>query len=206
MAKLLLSSRALVDLKQDGKVKPVSAGAFEPGEAFGQNLNWPTSKPDPVNSASADKGSRNTVCNVLRGVDTKSGAGTLSTWVGTGFPRPSPTVRAAPTSALDPVSSSGSSREPAPTPARCSWSPTPVCAMPCSPTATAFRMIRGLVSPAPRRRGAAARGPTGAEPARIRGRRPGAHPGRLVLVPADGTAPVDRLRPPATGFVRSATT
>ncbi|WP_326700162.1 type VII secretion protein EccB [Streptomyces sp. NBC_01754] len=91
VAKLLLSSRSLVDLGQDGKERPVSAGAFEPGEAFGQERNWPTSRPEPVNSASTGKGSRNTVCNVLRDVDEKHGATTLSTWVGTGFPAPLPT-------------------------------------------------------------------------------------------------------------------
>ncbi|WP_406391727.1 type VII secretion protein EccB [Streptomyces sp. NBC_00887] len=86
VAKLLLSSRALVNLGQDGKAKHVSAGAFEPGAAFGQELDWPTSEPTPVNSASTERGSRNTVCNVLRGVSDKDGASTLSTWAGTGFP------------------------------------------------------------------------------------------------------------------------
>ncbi|HWU09874.1 MAG TPA: type VII secretion protein EccB [Streptomyces sp.] len=91
VAKLLLSSSALVGLDQDGKAKPVSAGAFEPGEAFGQERDWPASEATPVNSASAESGSRNTVCNVLRGVSEKSGAGTLSTWVGTSFPATLPT-------------------------------------------------------------------------------------------------------------------
>lgn len=86
VAKLLLSSRALVNLGQDGKAKHVSAGAFEPGAAFGQERNWPASEPTPVNSASTESGSRNTVCNVLRGVSDKDGASTLSTWAGTGFP------------------------------------------------------------------------------------------------------------------------
>ncbi|MEU1215988.1 type VII secretion protein EccB [Streptomyces sp. NPDC005791] len=91
VAKLLLNSRALVSLNPDGKAKHVSAGAFEPGEAFGQERDWPTSEPTPVNSASTDSGSRNTVCNVLRGVSEESGAGTLSTWVGTVFPATLPT-------------------------------------------------------------------------------------------------------------------
>ncbi|MFJ6850310.1 type VII secretion protein EccB [Streptomyces sp. NPDC091271] len=91
VAKLLLSSRALVGLDQDGQAKNVSAGAFEPGEAFGQENNWPTSKPTPVNSASTESGSRNTVCNVLRGVSDKDGASTLSTWAGTAFPATLPT-------------------------------------------------------------------------------------------------------------------
>lgn len=86
VAKLLLSSRDLANLNPNGKVKHVSAGAFVPGEAFGQEMNWPTSEPTPVNSASTASGSRNTVCNVLRGVSEKDGAATLSTWAGTGFP------------------------------------------------------------------------------------------------------------------------
>ncbi|MFH8475270.1 type VII secretion protein EccB [Streptomyces sp. NPDC018000] len=91
VAKLLLSSSALVNLGQDGKVKHVSAGAFEPGEAFGQERDWPTSELTPVNSASTAKGSRNTVCNVLRDVAAKDGTTTLSTWAGTSFPATLPT-------------------------------------------------------------------------------------------------------------------
>ncbi|MFG2562524.1 type VII secretion protein EccB [Streptomyces sp. NPDC048496] len=91
VAKLLLSSRALVKLGQDGKAKPVSAGAFVPGEAFKQDMDWPTSAPTPVNSASTGTESRNTVCNVLRDVSAKNGATTLSTWAGTGFPVTLPT-------------------------------------------------------------------------------------------------------------------
>ncbi|MEV0494563.1 type VII secretion protein EccB [Streptomyces atratus] len=91
VAKLLLSSRALVNLDQDGKAKHVSAGAFEPGEAFGQERDWPTSELTPVNSASTAKGSRNTVCNVLRDVAAKNGTTTLSTWAGTSFPATLPT-------------------------------------------------------------------------------------------------------------------
>ncbi|MGW1431570.1 type VII secretion protein EccB [Streptomyces sp. NPDC002431] len=91
VAKLLLSSRPLVDLGQNGRERPVSAGAFEPGEPFAGNLDWPTRKPKPVNSASAAAGSRNTVCNVLRGVDGKNGATTLGTWAGPRFPATLPT-------------------------------------------------------------------------------------------------------------------
>ncbi|MFS0697384.1 type VII secretion protein EccB [Streptomyces nitrosporeus] len=85
-AKLLLNSRALVDLRQDGRAKPVSAAAFQPGKPFGQEKDWPTAEPTAVNSADTVPGSRNTVCNVLRGVSDKDGATTLSTWAGTGFP------------------------------------------------------------------------------------------------------------------------
>ncbi|MFJ8747754.1 type VII secretion protein EccB [Streptomyces sp. NPDC102441] len=91
VAKLLLNSRALVGLDQDGKTKHVSAGAFKPGAAFGQKWNWPTSESKAVNSASTASGSRNTVCNVLRGVSDKGGASTLSTWAGTSFPATLPT-------------------------------------------------------------------------------------------------------------------
>ncbi|MGW3505988.1 type VII secretion protein EccB, partial [Streptomyces globisporus] len=90
-AKLLLSSRQLVPLKQAGTAKPVSAAELEPGAPFGQERDWPVDRPEPVNSPDVKKGSRNTVCNVLRGVDADSGATTLSTWVGTSFPATLPT-------------------------------------------------------------------------------------------------------------------
>lgn len=90
-AKLLLSSRALVGLGQAGNEKPVSAAAFQPGRPFAQEADWPASEPKPVNSASTDRGSRNTVCNVLRDVDADSGATTLTTWAGTDFPAALPT-------------------------------------------------------------------------------------------------------------------
>ncbi|MEU8706819.1 type VII secretion protein EccB [Streptomyces sp. NPDC048565] len=91
VAKLLLGSRALVDLNQGGKAQNVSAGAFQPGKAFGQERKWPTNEATAVNSGSTASGSRNTVCNVLRGVSEKDGAGTLSTWAGTSFPATLPT-------------------------------------------------------------------------------------------------------------------
>ncbi|MEU3705569.1 type VII secretion protein EccB [Streptomyces anulatus] len=90
-AKLLLSSRQLVSLKQAGNVQGVSAGDIKPGAPFNQKMDWPVSKPEPVNSPDVTKGSRNTVCNVLRGVDADSGATTLSTWAGTSFPATLPT-------------------------------------------------------------------------------------------------------------------
>lgn len=90
-AKLLLSSRQLVSLKQAGNAQGVSAGEIKPGAPFNQKMDWPVSKPEPVNSPDVTKGSRNTVCNVLRGVDADSGATTLSTWVGTSFPATLPT-------------------------------------------------------------------------------------------------------------------
>ncbi|WNF29955.1 type VII secretion protein EccB [Streptomyces sp. C11-1] len=90
-AKLLLSSRQLVSLKQAGNAQPVSAAELEPGAPFGQGKDWPVSEPEPVNSPNVKKGSRNTVCNVLRGVDADNGATTLSTWVGTSFPATLPT-------------------------------------------------------------------------------------------------------------------
>lgn len=49
-AKLLLSSRQLVPLKQAGTAKPVSAAELEPGAPFGQERDWPVDRPEPVNS------------------------------------------------------------------------------------------------------------------------------------------------------------
>ncbi|MGC5362753.1 type VII secretion protein EccB [Streptomyces sp. DT24] len=91
IAKLLLSSRDLIGLGQAGNALPVSAAAFEPGQAFGRNHDWPEYAPKPVNSAGTTKGSRNTVCNVLRSVRKSDGATTLSTWVGADFPATLPT-------------------------------------------------------------------------------------------------------------------
>ncbi|WP_411080563.1 type VII secretion protein EccB [Streptomyces sp. cmx-18-6] len=90
-AKLLLSSRDLVRLGQASRARPVNTGAFVPGPAFGGERDWPVHAPKPVNFPSVKKGSRNTVCNVLRDVDADDGATTLSTWVGTSFPATLPT-------------------------------------------------------------------------------------------------------------------
>ncbi|MEU2183422.1 type VII secretion protein EccB [Streptomyces thermolilacinus] len=90
-AKLLLSSRELIELGQDGQATSVHAGAFQPGEAFGSDKKWPRHAPKPVNSASTGEGRRNTVCNVLREVDEDNGSTTLSTWAGDDFPAPLPT-------------------------------------------------------------------------------------------------------------------
>lgn len=90
-AKLLLNSRELIELGQDGQATSVSAAAFRPGEAFGRDKKWPRDAPKPVNSASTGEGSRNTVCNVLREVDEDNGSTTLGTWVGEDFPAPLPT-------------------------------------------------------------------------------------------------------------------
>jgi type VII secretion protein EccB len=90
-AKLLLNSRQLIKLGQAGRATSVSAAAFQPSEAFGQDKKWPRFAPKPVNEAGTAEGSRNTVCNVLRDVDRDNGATTLSTWAGTDFPAPLPT-------------------------------------------------------------------------------------------------------------------
>ncbi|MDQ0845447.1 type VII secretion protein EccB [Streptomyces sp. V1I6] len=91
IAKLLLNSKDLIGLGQAGKAKSVSAAAFQPGRAFGQDKKWPQPAPEAVNSASTAEGSRNTVCNVLRKVDEDNGTTTLSTWAGTSFPATLPT-------------------------------------------------------------------------------------------------------------------
>ncbi|MEV0256310.1 type VII secretion protein EccB [Streptomyces sp. NPDC050732] len=91
-AKLLLSSPDLVTLGQNGRARQLSAAAFTPGtKEFGAEYRWPREEPRTANEASTTRGSRNTVCNVLRDVDTDDGATTLSTWAGTDFPAPLPT-------------------------------------------------------------------------------------------------------------------
>ncbi|MFF0742072.1 type VII secretion protein EccB [Streptomyces sp. NPDC004111] len=99
-AKLLLNSRPMVGLGQAGRPTEVSGGAFAPGAPFGSDRKWPQAAPKPVNSSAAKQtpgtaapgdDARDTVCNVLRGVNKSTGATTLSTWAGTGFPAPLPT-------------------------------------------------------------------------------------------------------------------
>jgi type VII secretion protein EccB len=85
-AKLLLSSRDLLTLGQDGRARAVNPSAFTPSEAFGGEKDWPEQRPEPVNSPSAGESSRNTVCSVLRDVDDADGSTTLSTWAGDDFP------------------------------------------------------------------------------------------------------------------------
>jgi type VII secretion protein EccB len=87
-AKLLLGSRALAGVGQTGRATLVSPGDFVPGEAFGAGTAWPEHLPRAVNDPTAGEDGRDTVCSVLREVDGDSGATTLSTWAGTGFPAP----------------------------------------------------------------------------------------------------------------------
>ncbi|QIB43216.1 type VII secretion protein EccB [Streptomyces aureoverticillatus] len=92
-AHLLLASPDpdLVRLGQRGKARDISPGAFSPvTKEFGVEHDWPRHTPSPANEASSDRGSRNTVCNVLRHVDGDNGRTTLSTWAGTDFPAPLP--------------------------------------------------------------------------------------------------------------------
>ncbi|WP_225840083.1 type VII secretion protein EccB [Streptomyces sp. NK08204] len=86
VAQLLLASKDLVKLGQAGHAREVSSGAIQPKAPFATDHKWPTETPSAVNEASTADGSRNTVCNVLRDVDAKDGATTLSTWAGTDFP------------------------------------------------------------------------------------------------------------------------
>ncbi|MEU5159356.1 type VII secretion protein EccB [Streptomyces sp. NPDC020875] len=92
VATLLLNSPDpdQVRLGQGGKAVNVSAGAFQPGEAFAGEKRWPAELPDAVNTPRLGEGSRNTVCNVLREASA-GGATTLSTWAGTDFPAELPT-------------------------------------------------------------------------------------------------------------------
>ncbi|MEU8958345.1 type VII secretion protein EccB [Streptomyces sp. NPDC048518] len=91
-AKLLLSSPDLKAVGQNGRARQLSAAAFSPDtEEFGAGNKWPREKPRTANEASSTRGSRNTVCNVLRDVNADNGRTTLSTWAGTDFPAPLPT-------------------------------------------------------------------------------------------------------------------
>ncbi|MHC0433751.1 type VII secretion-associated serine protease mycosin [Streptomyces sp. O3] len=89
-AKLLLSSRDLVDVGQRDQAERVSPAAIRPGKPYGRHRSWPQSLPVPVNAAHPERGGRDTVCTVLRDVDDRDGATTLSTWAGADFPLPLP--------------------------------------------------------------------------------------------------------------------
>jgi hypothetical protein len=64
----------------------VGAGQIVPGEPFEADRKWPTPKAVAVNGSSKGGRDRDTVCAVLRDVDEKNGATTLSTWAGADFP------------------------------------------------------------------------------------------------------------------------
>ncbi|MEV6104494.1 type VII secretion protein EccB [Streptomyces sp. NPDC051940] len=87
MADLLLNNPAAAQsLGQDGKPVQVSTGAIAPSdEPFGGTLKWPTAEANPVNEASTQPGSRNSICNVLSDVAGGNRA-VLFTWAGTRFP------------------------------------------------------------------------------------------------------------------------
>ncbi|MEU9604440.1 type VII secretion protein EccB [Streptomyces sp. NPDC048057] len=86
MAKLLINSKPLKDLDQNGQARKVSASEFQAGAPFGNDRKWPQSAPVAVNEAGAGDSKRNAVCSVLRDVDEDKGTTTLSTWAGTDFP------------------------------------------------------------------------------------------------------------------------
>ncbi|MFD8453039.1 type VII secretion protein EccB [Streptomyces coelicoflavus] len=90
-ATLLLNSGALVDVGQAGEAQQVSPGAVVDSVEFEGQQNWPSYRPKTVNDGTSANSGRNTVCNVLRSVNAKSGTTTLSTWASTDFPAQLPT-------------------------------------------------------------------------------------------------------------------
>ncbi|WP_016909814.1 type VII secretion protein EccB [Streptomyces xiaopingdaonensis] len=89
---VLLLSKTEQPSGQNGRATTVAPSAIVPGKrAFDAGIDWPTERAVKVNSARATTGARNTVCNVLRKVDEKTGTTTLSTWAGRDFPAQLPT-------------------------------------------------------------------------------------------------------------------
>lgn len=91
MADLLLSSKESLPLDQRGTAREVSPGAIVPGAIVPDDTvygdrNWPTKKARTVNSTQS---SRDTLCNVLHGVDKDAGTD-LSTWAGKNYPKQLP--------------------------------------------------------------------------------------------------------------------
>ncbi|MFJ8212346.1 type VII secretion protein EccB [Streptomyces sp. NPDC096033] len=92
VAWLLISAPATDGLNMHGKAREVDLQSLNPdATAFKDDLRWPRKRTAQVNRVAAAPGSapsgeqRDTVCNVLRSVDSQ-GRQTLSTWAGTGFP------------------------------------------------------------------------------------------------------------------------
>ncbi|SFN17109.1 type VII secretion protein EccB [Streptomyces sp. cf124] len=83
---LLINSPQSAVLDMNGEASKVGLQDFTAdGTPFaGQPSDWPTRRASMVNSASANSG-RDTVCNVLSGVDDDNGT-TLRTWAGTEYP------------------------------------------------------------------------------------------------------------------------
>ncbi|MER7721598.1 type VII secretion protein EccB [Streptomyces flaveolus] len=90
-ATLLLNSGDLVGVGQAGEAQQVSPGAVVDSTDFDGQRTWPSYRPQTVNDGSSATAGRNTVCNVLRSVNGKSGTTTLSTWAGKDFPAQLPT-------------------------------------------------------------------------------------------------------------------
>ena len=90
MAKLLLGHPKLAD--QDGKAEAIGSGALETeGSAFGGDRDWPQDRGRTVNESAGEGKTRDTLCNVLRDVDSKTGSTTLSTWASDSYPAQLPT-------------------------------------------------------------------------------------------------------------------
>ncbi|WP_030266375.1 type VII secretion protein EccB [Streptomyces violens] len=87
MAHLLLASPDLDSLHQAGEPVRVGSQSFTPGAEFRPGLRWPTTKATRVNYPAGTKDGRDTVCSVLRGVDSDNADTTLSTWAGTDYPQ-----------------------------------------------------------------------------------------------------------------------
>jgi type VII secretion protein EccB len=88
VAAVLLADRRLFPVGQAGSAHRTGLGALQPGEPFAAGHRWPTAAPYVVNDPSGGGEARDTVCNVLMGVDRDSGRTTLRTWAGDGFPAP----------------------------------------------------------------------------------------------------------------------
>ncbi|AIS00863.1 type VII secretion protein EccB [Streptomyces glaucescens] len=90
-ATLLLNSGDLVAVGQTGEAQQVSPGAVAESTTFLGDRKWPAYKPRTVNNGTSATSGRNTVCNVLRSVNARTGVTTLATWAGTDFPAQLPT-------------------------------------------------------------------------------------------------------------------
>ncbi|MEV0600673.1 type VII secretion protein EccB [Streptomyces sp. NPDC050315] len=88
-ARVLLSSDELSVLGQGDEALSINRAQFHAGRSFAadKSFTWPKQEVAPVNAVMPGKGDRDTVCNVLRHVNTKTGGTTLSVWAGADYPQ-----------------------------------------------------------------------------------------------------------------------
>jgi type VII secretion protein EccB len=89
VANLLLNSKQLAGLGENGRDQQVNTASFTPEGDFYDRYDWPTKTPEQANSIEEQQiqgsAERDTVCSIMSGMTSKRTA-KLATWAGTDFP------------------------------------------------------------------------------------------------------------------------